>query len=489
MMYQRGLRALLMAMVWLGAMSLLMASPDEVSVEEQLATRLQRSLDTIYGPNQLVVRVDVALTTPRYDVNYTRQSRAQVADSKPSQMNIMPGFPAIKNLSPDTMRQLPFDSVTTYVRPSIQSMTVSLVVNRAFPRSQVGRAQATVRELAGLVNGRDKIIVSYKPFVVPPQPVQKIELERQEDKVNSTTNMITMAGVGIMGLFVLLYVLLTLRLTRKVSRLSLSGFGGATPAPAAPAPSVNVSPTIDITAPAGGGGGGGGGSANPVKRYFDFVDAHSLSNLIYLLKKENVGPENIGLIVNFLDKAMAANLLSQFDTKIQVAVVASLVEQKMVNRALLDKLETQIKAALECLSGGDGTVSDLFAHMKGGQKRGLLGMIERAMPDVYRRVRSSLLLFEDLKPLDDTALRLLCGEVRTEVLATALSGLDQPTVDRFVEVLPRNARATVTQFLDLRSGNVSPDDIDRAQSEVLSVAERLDRDGRIQLPRSRRVGS
>ena len=141
------------------------------------------------------------------------------------------------------------------------------------------------------------------------------------------------------------------------------------------------------------------------------------------------------------------------------------------------------------MSGGDGTVSDLFAHMKGGQKRGLLGMIERGMPDVYRRVRASLLLFEDLKSLDDNALRLLCSEVRIEVLATALSGLGQGDVDRFMDVLPRNARATVTQFLDLRSGSLSPDEIDRAQSEVLVVAERLDRDGRIQLPRSRRVGS
>jgi len=488
MITQRGWWGIGMAVLLLGSATRLAASPDEVSIEEQLATRLQRSLDTIYGPNQLVVRVDVSLSTPRYDVNYTRQSRAQVADSKPSQMNIMPGFPAIKNLSPDTMRQLPFDSVTTYVRPTIQSMTVSLVVNRSFPRSQVGRAQATVRELTGLVNGRDKMVVTYKPFVVPSQPVQKIELERQEDKVNSTSNMITIAGVGIMGLFVLLYVLLTLRLTRKVSRLSLVGMGPVSAPAASPSPSVTVSPTIDITAPSGGGGGGGA-SANAVKRYFDFVDTQSLPNLIYLLKKENVGPENIGLIVNFLDKSMAATLLSHFDTKIQVAVVASLIEQKMVNRALLDKLETQIKAALECLSGGDGTVTELFGRMKGGQKRGLLGMIERAMPDAYRRIRSTILLFEDLKLLDDEALRLLCGEVRIEVLATALSGLDQGTVDRFVEVLPRNARATVTQFLDLRAGSLSSDEIDRAQSEVLSVAERLDRDGRIQLPRSRRAGS
>jgi len=486
MINQRGLWALLMGMLLLGSGSLVVGSPDEVSVEEQLATRLQRSLDTMYGPNQIVVRVDVLLSAPRYDVNYTRQSRAQVTDRKPSQVNIMPGFPAIKNLSPDTMRQLPFDSVTTYVRPTIQSMTVSLIVNRSFPRSQVGRAQATVRELAGLVNGRDKIVVTYKPFVVPPRPVQKIELERQEDKVNSTANLITLSGVGVMGLFVLLYVLLTLRLTRKVSRLSLSG-GGASPV--APPPSVTVSPTIDMAVPQGGGGGGGTGAAQSVKRYFDFVDPHSLPNLIYLLKKENVGPENIGLIVNFLDKSMAATLLAQFDSKTQVAVVASLIEQKMVNRTLLDKLETQIKAALECLSGGDGTVSDLFAHMKGGQKRGLLGMIERGMPDVYRRVRASLLLFEDLKSLDDNALRLLCSEVRIEVLATALSGLGQGDVDRFMDVLPRNARATVTQFLDLRSGSLSPDEIDRAQSEVLVVAERLDRDGRIQLPRSRRVGS
>lgn len=460
------------------------ANPDEVSVEEQLANRLQRSLDAMYGPNQLIVRVDVALSTPRYDVQYTRQSRASVSETKSTQMNIMPGFPAIKNLSPETMRQLPFDSVTTYVRPTIQSIQVLLVVNRAFPRSQVGRAQTTIRELMGLVNGRDKLTVVYKPFVLPDQPTQKIELASQADKPNSTANIIAIAGVAVMAIFVLFYVLLTLRLTRKMARLSL-GMGGATPAPS-PAPSVTVSPNIDITSPAGGGGGGGSVVANPVKRYFDFVDEKSLNNLIYLLKKENVGPENIGLIINFLDKRMASSLLNQFDSKIQVAVITSLIEQKMVNRALLDKLETQIKAALECLSGGDSTVSDLFDHMKGGQKRNLLSMLEKTVPDAYRRIRSSLLLFDDLKSLTDDELRLLSGEIRVEVLATALSGVDSMTASRFIDILPRSARAAVTQFLDLREGNVPPDEIDRAQQTILGLATQLDRDGRINMPKSRR---
>lgn len=55
------------------------AGPDEIAIEEQLATRLQRSLDSIYGPNNFIVRVGVTLTTPRYEVRYTQQSKAAVS--------------------------------------------------------------------------------------------------------------------------------------------------------------------------------------------------------------------------------------------------------------------------------------------------------------------------------------------------------------------------------------------------------------------------
>ncbi|NBV84171.1 hypothetical protein EBR57_08650, partial [bacterium] len=430
------------------------ANPDEVAIEEQIATRLQRSLDAIYGPNNFVVRVTVALTVPSYQVKYTAQSKAAVATDQKAQakVNIMPGYPVIRNLGPENMKQLPFDSVTTYSRPTIQSLGIHLVVNKSFPKGQVGRAQAVVKELVDFKDGRDKIEVSYKPFIEQAAAVQKIEIANQSDKLFSFQNIFYMAFAVIALLFMVVYIIFSSRTAKSLKGLTAvaASVGGSTGGGGGAAPSVSVNPSFEL--PKGGSGGGDIKISNapPVKKYFDFVSDDTIDKLIYLLKKENVGPDNLSLVVSFLRPDLAAQLLGQFDAKTQAAISMAIIDQKMVNRAMLDKLEAQIKGAIECLTGGESSFKSIFAHVSTATKRQLLSTLEKSSPEAFRRVRNNLVLFDDLAILEDEEIKGLLSEVRAELFAVALASADPSLYDRFDRNMTKNAKEVISQFLEIK---------------------------------------
>ncbi len=459
----------------------LIAGPDEIAIEEQLATRIQRSLDSIYGPNNFIVKVGVTLTTPRYEVRYTQQSRAAVsAESKQgAKVNILPGYPVIRNLAPDNMKQLPFDSVTNYVRPSLQSTSVTLIVNRSFPKSQVGRAQSIVKDLLDLKDGRDKISVTYRPFIEQTPPVQTIEIANQSDKMGSFQNIFYLVFAVIALVFMIIYVLISARTNKTLKSLQLSGAGAGSGGGSNSAPSVSVNPSFELPKGAGGGGEIRISNAPPVKAYFDFVSETTIDKLIYLLKKENVGVDNISLIVGFLRPDLAAQLLANFDPKTQAAIAMSIVDQKMVNRVMLDKLESQIKGAIECLTGGDAAFKSIFAHLPSDHKKQVLGILEKSSPESFRRVRGNIVLFDDLAVLTDDEVKLLLADIRSEVVAVALAAADPNLYDRFDRNLTRNAKELITQFLEIKGSTIGRDEIERARQSILDVALRLERDGKV----------
>ena len=475
----------LLAVVCLG-FSVVYASPvfadlEEIQIEEQLASRLQRYLDGIYGDGNFLVRVDVTVTSPRYEVRYTKQSDAKVREEPQSKVNILPGYPVIKNLGPDNMNKLPFDSITTLIRPQIQKIVVDVVADKSFPKGQVGRAQQLIREVVGLQDGRDAINVSYRPFNEETPSTQKIEIVQAPQPFKTFQNLF----YGLMLIFVLVFIVIYAWLQTKntavfkslsglASAAGGSGSGGGT--------SVSVNPTFEM--PKGSSSSGGDlklSSSAQVKRYFDFIGDDNVDKLQHVLKTENLGLENIAAIVAFLPPDLAAKILSSMDIKVVAQISVSLLEQRMMPRATMDKLEAHIRASVECLAGGESRFQQLVSELSGPTKKALLDMLSSNAPDVYRRVRPHVLLFDDIRLLSDDEMKVLLSDVRMDVFSVALAAVDEATYARVDQNLTKSARDMIAQYLDLRGGSVSKEDIARAQDVILATVAKLESEGKLHL--------
>ena len=47
---------------------------EKVALEDSYTNRIQATLDQLYGKNKFLVRVDVTLSNPSYEVKYTKES-------------------------------------------------------------------------------------------------------------------------------------------------------------------------------------------------------------------------------------------------------------------------------------------------------------------------------------------------------------------------------------------------------------------------------
>ena len=81
--------------------------------EDNIQKKSQHILDTMYGHHLFSVTAKVDLGKESWTVSYTDRAKIQFNEEKNSpseKYNILPGYSAIKNLSPNEAVQMPFNS-------------------------------------------------------------------------------------------------------------------------------------------------------------------------------------------------------------------------------------------------------------------------------------------------------------------------------------------------------------------------------------------
>ena len=167
------------------------AASDQYLVEDNLTKLGQTTLDAMFGEGNFIVRARVKMTEAKYSVKYTQESNPKRTSKKDSEeVYILPGVPALKNISPDSLNQLPFDSVTTMAPPKISRILVTVLVDKSYPKSQARKATEALKEVLGLREGRgDDVKLLYKPFYEDPtKDTQQITLIPGEEKLLTFQN-------------------------------------------------------------------------------------------------------------------------------------------------------------------------------------------------------------------------------------------------------------------------------------------------------------
>lgn len=448
----------------------------EIQIEQHYTQLAQNALDTLFGPGNFIVKVDVSLSEPRYEVQYTEQSDPKIRRQNPSdqdKINILPGYPVIRNLAPSDFNQLPFDSVTRYISPTIQRIRVDIFANRSFPRGQSGRARDSVFELLGLDRNRDVVELKFVPFYsTSVGGSQEIRVVTDSNNLMTYQNLFSLLLILTLILLLASYVYFQ-RQQGKLAPAAAKGGGDSA--------NISVNPNIEL--PRGGSAGGDLKITNapPIKRFFDFVTESNVGNLNYLIKKENMSPENISVIASYLPPYLASKVLEDLDLKTQAIISAQILNEKLVNRQFVEKLEEHVKNLMECLVGGAGTFQDVFNYVSGEVKKKMLNLLGKSNPEAYKKFRSYIIIFDDLKFLDDEEIKMVLSEANIELLSTALVSTEPNTYQKIDANLTRSAKDFIKQYIELKGKSLSKKDIEAAQDYVLNIVNRLEEDGKINL--------
>ena len=475
---------ILLLLVLLIGSSSLFAATDQFVLENNLTSIGQKTMDSMYGPDNFVVRVSVDLSESQYAVKYTQQSKAKVnkETGKAEQVYILPGVPALKNLAPDAMNKMPFDSLTTLVNPRVRKIVVYVLANNSLAKGQVRKAEPILFDVLGLVQGRDSVNFVFKPFYgkqneddapssQPGQPMQTVN-KNSTDWFQMFFNLV-FASLGV--IFLIIYGIYQTRMVKAVATSAGKDSGGS-------GPSVNVSPNFEL--PKGSSGSEKSElslKVPKIKKFFDFIDDDNVETLITLLKREKMGADYIGMIVAFMPPHLTAKVLDSLSTEDKAAVATMIVDQKLANQQVLEKLEAKLKGALECYMGGEKYFQAVFESIKNTDKKSILSTIQRENPEAYSRIRKVIVLFGDLNQLDDDEWQLLLSNANIDLVAKALVGIDQDTYQRINNNLTKNGKTMVSQYLELKGEATTKRDVEAAQDYLVKVAKTLDESGKIDL--------
>jgi hypothetical protein len=447
---------------------------DEIDLEESLRSSAQRSVDGVFGPNNFIIQVDAKLTTPKYEVKYTKESNPVRTKKKKKDENysILPGYSVIKNLAPSDMQKLPFDSVTNYIKPRVVRVLVSVIVNKKFPKGKVGRAKSLIKKVLELNDKRgDKVDFKFQKFYVDPDAgPQSIKIV-PNDKLLSFQNFFNLGFFILLLVFIVIYIIFQMRKTEEGEKGGDAG------------PNISVNPNIEL--PKGMGGGSSGNlkmsNAPAIKQYFDFVDDENIDKVISLLKKEKVGLEYINYLTSFLQPRLAAKLLTELDLKSQAILAVNMLDQKMVNKEVVEKFEEKVKLWLESLAGGDQVFLGVFDLIPSENKKKMLELLGKSNAEGYKKVRSNIILFDDLKFLDDDEIKTILSELNMELLSVALCSIEDETYQAIDRNLIKTSKAMVEQYLRLKGATVSKKEIEVAQASILEVVSKLESEGKVNL--------
>lgn len=473
--------------------SVLMAAlEEEVALERQFTQRVQTALDSIYGPHNFFVAVDITLTEAKYEVKYTQQSDPKLNENnskKDEEIYILPGYPVIKNLSSDNLNQLPFDSVTTLLKPEIQSISVSLVINKDFPRGNIGKVKAMITDILKLDAERDTIEITSKTFYQPPISSSEVSIARQADPWRTTQNVL----FGLMVLMLFAFLVLYIYFQQKTAKLPASKAKSEPGTPSSESSSSGPGTGI-VGSLSGLSGSGVDGSSFPldgddfaahkawgIRRYFNFINDRTIQKLLFIIERDKLGVEQLAVIIGYLEPKYAAEVIEHLNSQDQIVVGLNLLNQRKLNPSSIEKLEEHIKSSLECLIGGEDHFKNTFKYVKDEMKKPLLLAVQKTNQEGYQKFRSNIVLFEDIKLLTDAEMKLLLSEVPMVTLQMALIQLEKDVYQKIFKNLTGAAKEMVRQFIELKGKTVSKDHIETARKEILILIDRMEQQKLIDL--------
>jgi len=133
-------------------------------------------------------------------------------------------------------------------------------------------------------------------------------------------------------------------------------------------------------------------------------------------------------------------------------------------------------------AGGPKALVDLLNRVDRSTERLIIDSLTESNPELAEQVKNMMFVFEDIRALDDRAIRELLKEVSNEELTMALKGASEDLKQKFFKNLSERAGNMIREDLEIM-GPVRLADVEGAQQNVVKTVRRLEAEGKIAIGR------
>jgi flagellar motor switch protein FliG len=198
-------------------------------------------------------------------------------------------------------------------------------------------------------------------------------------------------------------------------------------------------------------------------------------------------PQIAAIVLSHLEPEQSASVLALLTEEMRTEVLMRIATLNEVPQSALTELDQLVEKQANVAPpsplrriGGARTVADILNAMERDKSGEELGKIEKADTEMHQQIKDLLFVFDNLLDVDDRGIQALLREVGSETLAVALRGAEPEVQEKILKNMSKRAAEILKDDMEAR-GPVKLADVEAAQKEIVTVAQRLADEGTISL--------
>jgi flagellar motor switch protein FliG len=226
-------------------------------------------------------------------------------------------------------------------------------------------------------------------------------------------------------------------------------------------------------------------SLGATSKNFEVIQKATPPQIVRVLQQEH--PQTIALVLANLNATVSKAVLLLLPEPIRTQAVKRLAEMQNFSAEVVQKISTVLVRKLvapveqdRSSYGGVDTVADLLNRVGPKVTSDLLAGIEKENASLAARIRNQMFTFEDFVEVPETGLRELLAQVDKKMLATALKGASENLRNHFFKCMSSRAVEMLKEDMEAL-GPIKAKDVTQAQSDIVTVARKLESEGKMTL--------
>jgi flagellar motor switch protein FliG len=198
-------------------------------------------------------------------------------------------------------------------------------------------------------------------------------------------------------------------------------------------------------------------------------------------------PQIAAIVLSHLEPEQSAGVLALLTEEMRTEVLMRIATLNEVPQSALTELDQLVEKQANVAPpsplrriGGARTVADILNAMERDKSGEELGKIEKADTEMHQQIKDLLFVFENLMDVDDRGIQALLREVGSDTLAVALRGAEPEVQEKILKNMSKRAAEILKDDMEAR-GPVKLADVEAAQKEIVTIAQRLADEGTISL--------
>jgi len=202
---------------------------------------------------------------------------------------------------------------------------------------------------------------------------------------------------------------------------------------------------------------------------------------------EGEHPQTIALILAHLEAKQASTLLMRLPEELRAEAIKRLAQLRQFSPEMAQRVSIVLHKRLDALGeqsrrayAGLRGVAEVMNRLDLVTAKTILEGIEKEDPKLALAIRNLMFTFEDLLTVPEAGIRELLGQIEKKTLATALRGSSEELKNYIFKSMSSRAVEMLKEDMEVL-GPVKSREIQRAQTEAVAVARKLESEGKLNL--------